>query len=74
MVLDRNPITVDRAQLADLQVLETIKDGRTVYRKDASKQAEACSTSAACFTQLSAVVSTPRIVWLAGQPVVQRAP
>jgi predicted amidohydrolase YtcJ len=73
VVLDRNPITVDRAQLADLQVLETIKDGQTVYRKDVSKQAEACSASASCFTQLSAVVSTPRFQWLTRQPV-QRVP
>lgn len=68
VILDRNPLTIDRAQLADLKVLETIKDGRTVYRRESSRQAESCSASAACFAQLSAMVGTPRFQWFTRQP------
>jgi predicted amidohydrolase YtcJ len=68
VILDRNPLAIERAQLADLKVLETIKDGRTVYRSEPSKQAESCSASAACFAQLSAMVGTPRFQWFTRQP------
>lgn len=54
VILDRNPLTVDRAQLNDLKVMETIKDGRSVYRLDASRQAGSCADSQACFTHLTA--------------------
>lgn len=34
VVLSDNPLTVESHQLANLQVLETIKEGRTVYKRD----------------------------------------
>jgi predicted amidohydrolase YtcJ len=34
VVVSDNPLTIDRAKLADIAVLETIKDGTTVYRRD----------------------------------------
>ncbi|HEY9036779.1 MAG TPA: amidohydrolase family protein [Pseudomonadales bacterium] len=34
VLLDENPLTADPAMLKDIQVLETIKDGNTVYRMD----------------------------------------
>jgi cytosine/adenosine deaminase-related metal-dependent hydrolase len=52
-VLDGNPLTVDPMKIADIKVIETIKEGKTVYRRDAApKKAEAnasCAESAACF-------------------------
>lgn len=68
VILDRNPLSIDRAQLADIKVIETIKDGRSVYRAESARRVEACAASANCFTQLSAVVGTPRFQWFTRQP------
>lgn len=35
VILDRDPLTVKEEELRSLRVLETIKEGRTVYRRDA---------------------------------------
>ncbi len=37
VILDRNPLKVDPMVLKDIQVLETIKEGRTVFRKEAAQ-------------------------------------
>ena len=34
VILDRNPLKVDPMEIQDIQVLETIKDGTTIYRKE----------------------------------------
>ena len=34
VVLDRNPLEVPPATIKDIAVVETIKEGRTVYRRD----------------------------------------
>ena len=34
MILDRNPLTVPVDEIPSLRVLETIKDGVSVYRAD----------------------------------------
>jgi predicted amidohydrolase YtcJ len=34
VVLDRNPLRVDPTAIKDIRVLETIKDGRTIWRSD----------------------------------------
>ena len=34
VVLSDNPLTVDKSTLIDLQVLETIKEGETIYQRD----------------------------------------
>jgi predicted amidohydrolase YtcJ len=31
IIVDRDPVTADPASLKDIRVLETIKDGETVY-------------------------------------------
>ena len=33
MILSDNPLTMERSRLATLEVLQTIKEGRSVYQK-----------------------------------------
>jgi predicted amidohydrolase YtcJ len=33
VILDKNPLKVDRKAIKDIKVVETIKEGRTIYRK-----------------------------------------
>jgi len=52
VVLDQNPLTVDPLKIADIKVVETIKQGKTVYRRDAAARAalpSGCAGSDACF-------------------------
>jgi predicted amidohydrolase YtcJ len=59
-VLDQNPLTIDPLKLAGVKVLETIKEGKTVYsRVPAAKQAAArsgCAESEVCFALASNVL------------------
>jgi predicted amidohydrolase YtcJ len=34
VILDRNPLKVEPAELFELEVQETIKEGETVYKRD----------------------------------------
>jgi hypothetical protein len=36
VILARNPLKVDAATIKDIQVVETIKEGRTIFRRDAT--------------------------------------
>jgi hypothetical protein len=55
VVLSDNPITVERPALANLKVLETIKEGRSIWRADGqTPRAETCIDSAACFERYAA--------------------
>ncbi len=66
VVLDGNPITVDPMKIADMKVIETIKEGRTVYRRDvAPKKAGAsagCADSTACFRVASRALGRAGLV------------
>lgn len=65
-VLDQNPLKVDPLQIASIKVLETIKEGHSVYvRSDAKSQAakvEGCSESELCFHQASLVLNNAGLV------------
>lgn len=37
VVLDRNPLKVDRMQIRDLRVLETIKEGKTIFQRSGAR-------------------------------------
>lgn len=39
VILERNPLTVDPATIKDIAVLETIKEGRTIFRRDDAQAA-----------------------------------
>lgn len=34
VILDQNPLTVDKMDIKNIQVLETIKEGKTIYERD----------------------------------------
>jgi hypothetical protein len=39
VILERNPLTGDPATIKDIAVLETIKEGRTIFRRDSGPAA-----------------------------------
>jgi predicted amidohydrolase YtcJ len=58
VILSNNPLTIDRAKLAELQVMETIKEGKSVYRRDATRlsgDASLCVSSPRCYERFVAV-------------------
>lgn len=65
-VLDGHPLTVDPMKIADIKVVETIKEGKTVYRRDlAPKKVAAiasCADSTACFQLATRVLSHAGVI------------
>jgi len=65
-VLDANPLTIDPMKIADIKVMETIKEGKTVYRRDtAAKKAgttASCAESAACFQVASLALGRAGVI------------
>ncbi|MCA0936842.1 amidohydrolase [Vibrio alginolyticus] len=57
VILSENPLTVKPETLADIKVLETIKEGQTVYSSDKQVAADSCISSARC----QAIASTAMI-------------
>ena len=61
VVLSDNPVKIDPLKIADIKVVETIKSGRSVYRLDTEKKAEAggieasCASSPRCLTAMAEV-------------------
>jgi predicted amidohydrolase YtcJ len=66
VVLDRNPLAGDPMTIADIKVMETIKEGKTVYRREgAAKKASAnpsCADSSACFLVASRTLGLAGLV------------
>jgi len=66
VLLDQNPLTVDPMKIADIKVRETIKEGKTVYRRDSpSKQVAmptGCAQSEACFRLASHVLADTGVI------------
>jgi adenine deaminase len=60
VILDQNPMTVDPLTIAQIKVLETIKEGTTVYARGAAQKQGAitpsCASSDACFRTASVVL------------------
>lgn len=48
VILSENPLIVKPETLADIKVLETIKEGQTVYSSDQQVAADGCISSARC--------------------------
>jgi hypothetical protein len=59
VVLSENPIRIDPLRIADIQVLETIKGGRSVYRRNEKTASRSfgfdnsCAASPKCFTLMA---------------------
>ncbi len=54
VILSDNPITMDRTKIADVKVLQTIKEGKIVYeRKENAANSISCMESEACLNQLA---------------------
>ncbi len=56
-ILSDNPLTSDRAKIADIQVVETIKKGRSIFRADpktTSASSAQCGESSRCFEKFVA--------------------
>jgi adenine deaminase len=54
VILSDNPITMDRSKIADVKVLQTIKEGKVVYEwKDTQAKSSSCMDSDACLRKLA---------------------
>ena len=65
-VLDQNPLTIDPLKIAGIKVLQTIKEGRSVYRRPEetmlAKKPMACAASDACFGLASEALAGAGVV------------
>lgn len=65
-VLDGNPLTIDPMKIADIKVMETIKHGKTVYRREAAPKkvgvVGSCADSAACFQVASVALGRAGVI------------
>ena len=65
-VLDQNPLSIDPLKIAEIKVLETIKQGKTVYRRDTARKLSAmpfsCADTDACFALASHVLGQSGVI------------
>lgn len=66
VVLDQNPLTIDPLKIAGIKVVETIKEGKTVYHRDSGIKPAAvpssCADSDACFRMASQVLNDTGVI------------
>lgn len=66
VVLDQNPLTIDPLKIAGIKVVETIKEGKRVYRRDSDGEQTAvpsnCADSYACFKMASHVLNDAYVI------------
>jgi predicted amidohydrolase YtcJ len=65
VLLDQNPLAVDPLKIAEIKVIETIKEDKTVYRRGpATKQTAVtgCAESPACFKLASQVLAEAGVI------------
>jgi hypothetical protein len=70
-ILSENPLTIDRQKLADIQVVETIKRGKSIYRLDPAKtgdNAAPCLESSRCSERFAAFYASSPLAELLGEP------
>jgi adenine deaminase len=65
-LLDQNPLVIDPLKISGIKVLETIKEGKSVYSRDETpKQAAApsgCADSDACFILASHTLNDAGVI------------
>ena len=65
-VLDGNPLTLDPMKIADIKVIETIKEGKTVFRRDVAPAKvgtiASCAESDACFLVASRALGRAGVI------------
>ena len=78
VLLDRNPLKGDPLKIAEIKVVETIKEGKTVYRREAalnSSELRSCAESEACITVATLALNNAPIEALQrAQPLEQWVP
>ena len=78
VILPDNPVTMDRSRLSTLKVLETIKEGRTIWRHEAARKSASCIDSPACAEGYGRFLTATNIrmqllAWRAGAGAAQGA-
>lgn len=70
-ILSDNPLTIDRMKIADIEVIETIKKGKSIYRIDATKTSEdsaLCVESSRCYEKFVAFRAGSPLTEVFGDP------
>jgi hypothetical protein len=70
-ILSENPLTIDRRKIADIQVLETIKKGKSIYRIDPTRTGDnslPCMESSRCSEKFAAFRANSPLAELFGAP------
>ncbi|WP_029158469.1 amidohydrolase [Comamonas testosteroni] len=65
VLLDRNPLKGDPLKIAEIKVVETIKEGKTVYRREAalnSSELRSCAESEACITVATLALNNAGVI------------
>jgi predicted amidohydrolase YtcJ len=70
-ILSANPLTIDRTKIADIEVIETIKEGKSIYRIDLAKttgNSASCVDSSRCSEKFVAYRARSPLALIFGTP------